>query len=366
MERYYREDYANVHRGLYELAERSTEAYENAREVVARFFSVPDTRQIIFVRNTTEAINLVASSWGGANLRPDDVVVLSTAEHHSNLVPWQLIAARTGASLEHIGLTEDGRLRLDDLDRFLATGRVKLVAVCHVSNMLGTINPVEQIIERAHAAGALVLLDGAQSAPHMPVDLPELDVDFYAASGHKMCGPMGSGLLYGKLELLQEMPPFLGGGDMIRTVGLSQSSWADLPNKFEAGTPSVADAVGLAAACDYLTELGMEAVREHEVELTRYAWEELRSLPWLTVYGPAPEHRSGAISFNVDGVHAHDVASILNEDGICIRAGHHCTQPLHAALDLDASARASLYVYNTAADVHKLLDSLVRVRKVFG
>jgi cysteine desulfurase/selenocysteine lyase len=366
MERYYRQDYANVHRGVYELAERSTEAYERAREAVARFFAVPDTRQVIFVRNTTEAINLVASSWGGANLRPGDVVVLSKAEHHSNLVPWQLIAARTGAVLEHIGLTDDGRLQLDDLDRFLATGRVKLVAVCHVSNMLGTINPVGEIIARAHAAGALVLLDGAQSAPHLPVDLPALDVDFYAASGHKMCGPMGSGILYGKLELLQEMPPFLGGGDMIRSVGLSQSSWADLPNKFEAGTPSVADAVGLAAACDYLTALGMDAVREHEVALTRYAWEELRSLPWLTIYGPAPEHRSGAISFNVAGAHAHDVASILNEDGICIRAGHHCTQPLHASLGLDASARASFYVYNTEADVHRLLDSLCRVRKVFG
>jgi cysteine desulfurase/selenocysteine lyase len=278
MDRYYREDYANVHRGVYGLAERSTEAYDEARRRVARFFSSP-TRQIVFTRNTTEAINLVAYSWGLTNLREGDVIVLSEMEHHANLVPWQLVTSRTGARLEHIRVDDDGLLILDDLDRFLAAGRVKLVAVCHVSNMLGTINPVEEIIQRAHARGALVLLDGAQSAPHLAVDLPALDVDFYAASAHKMCGPMGSGLLYGKLEHLEAMPPFLGGGDMIRTVGLHASTWADVPTKFEAGTPSVADAVGFGAACEYLTGLTMDAVRAHEVELTHYAWGQLRELP---------------------------------------------------------------------------------------
>jgi cysteine desulfurase / selenocysteine lyase len=366
MERYYREDYANVHRGVYALAERSTDAYERARRVVAGFFSVRKPQQIIFTRNTTEAINLVAYAWGSANVREGDIIVLSEMEHHSNLVPWQLLASRTGARLEFIGIAEDGRLRLDDLDRHLESGRVRLVSVCHVSNMLGTINPVEEIIARAHAAGALVLLDGAQSAPHMQVDLPALNVDFYAASGHKMCGPMGSGILYGRLDLLESMPPFLGGGDMIRTVGLRESTWADLPAKFEAGTPSVADAVGLAAACEFLTGLGMDAVRDHEVALTRYAWEQLRELPDLTVYGPPPEHRSGAISFNLAGVHPHDVASILDESGLCIRAGHHCTQPLHDRLGLDASARASFYIYNSEEDVERLIAGLERVRTIFS
>jgi cysteine desulfurase / selenocysteine lyase len=363
---YYREDYANVHRGVYALAERSTEAYDQARRRVAAFFNVPRTRQIIFVRNTTEAINLVAHAWGGANLSSGDVVVLSEMEHHSNLIPWQLIAARTGARLEYIGVSDDGQLQLEDLDRHLATGRVKLVSVCHVSNMLGTINPVEEIIARAHEQGALVLLDGAQSAPHMPVNLVALDVDFYAASGHKMCGPMGSGMLYGKLELLEGMPPFLGGGDMIRTVGLHESTWADLPSKFEAGTPSVADAVGFGAACDFLAGQSMEAVRAHEVALTRYAYEQLLELPEVTVYGPPPEYRSGAVSFTMTGVHPHDIATILDEDGVCIRAGHHCTQPLHARFGLDASARASFYLYNTEKDVDRLIDGVRRVRSIFG
>jgi cysteine desulfurase/selenocysteine lyase len=363
---YYREDNANVHRGVYALAERSTEAYDEARRRVAAFFGVSRPEQVIFVRNTTEAINLVAHAWGSANLRAGDLIVLSEMEHHSNIVPWQLAAQRTGARLEYMGVTDDGHLRLDDLDRHLATGRVRLVAVCHVSNMLGTINPVAEIIARAHAHDALVLLDGAQSAPHLPVNLPDLDVDFYAASGHKMCGPMGSGLLYGKYELLDALPPFLGGGDMIRIVGLHESTWADLPARFEAGTPSVADAVGFGAACTFLRELGMGAVRDHEVALTRYAYEQLLELPELTVYGPPPEYRSGAVSFSMAGAHPHDIASILDEDGICIRAGHHCAQPLHARLGVEATARASFYVYNTEDDVDRLIDGLRRVRSVFG
>ena len=366
MERYYRQDYANVHRGVYALAERSTEAYDEARRQVARFFGAGSVAEVVFVRNTTEAINLVARTWGDANLRPGDVVVLSEMEHHSNLVPWQMLAARTGAVLKFIGVTDDGLLRLEDLDQHLATGRVRLVSVCHVSNMLGTVNPVEEIIARAHERGALVMLDGAQAAPHVAVDLAALGVDFYAVSGHKMCGPMGSGMLYGRRELLEAMPPFLGGGDMIRVVGLRESSWADLPSKFEAGTPSVADAVGFGAACEYLTGIGMANVAVHERDLVEYAWGQLLELPELTAYGPPPEGRSGAISFTMAGVHPHDIASVLDEGGVCIRAGHHCTQPLHARLGLDATARASFYVYNTRDDVDRLIDGLRRVRSIFG
>ena len=362
---YYERDNANVHRGVYALAERSTEAYEQARKTVARFFNTK-SKQIVFTRNTTEAINLVARTWADANLKPGDIIVLSEMEHHSNLVPWQLAAQRTDATLEFMSVTDDGRLNLADLDQHLATGRVKLVATCHVSNMLGTINPVEDIIARTHAAGALVLLDGAQAAPHLPVDLTKLDVDFYAVSGHKMCGPMGSGFLYGKVEHLESIPPFLGGGDMIRIVGLRESTWADLPAKFEAGTPSVADAVGFAAACDYLSTFSMSAIRDHEVTLTAYAYTQILELPDITVYGPTPEHRSGAISFNIAGAHPHDVASVLDEDTICIRAGHHCTQPLHARLSLDASARASFYLYNTHDDIDRLIAGLRRVRSIFG
>ena len=366
MEQYYRHDYANVHRGVYALAERSTEAYDEARRRVASFFGAGSTAEIVFVRNTTEAINLVARTWGAANLKPGDIVVLSEMEHHSNLVPWQLVAAQTGAMLEFMSFDDDGLLRLEDLDRFLATGRVRLVSVCHVSNMLGTVNPIEEIIARAHNHGALVMLDGAQAAPHVAVNVAALGVDFYAASGHKMCGPMGSGLLYGRRELLEAMPPFLGGGDMIRVVGLRESTWADLPAKFEAGTPSVADAVGFGAACDYLAGLGMANVATHEHDLIEYAWGQLLELPELTAWGPPPERRSGAISFSMGGIHPHDIASILDEGGVCIRAGHHCTQPLHAHLGLDATARASFYVYNTRDDVDRLIDGLRRVRSIFG
>ena len=365
MDAYYRNDNANVHRGVYQLAERATEAYDQARLKVARFLGVQDTGQIIFVRNTTEAINLVAYAWAGANLSAGDVIVTTEMEHHSNLVPWQLACQRTGARLEFVRVDDQGCLILDDLSEHLARGNVKLVALNHVSNMLGTVNPIQTVIELAHAAGALVLVDGAQSVPHLPLDLDSLGADFYTASGHKMCGPMGSGVLYGKRSLLEAMPPFFGGGDMIRTVGLRESTWADLPAKFEAGTPSVADAVGLGAACDFLTGVGMDTVLAHEHSLTRYAYQQMIELPELTIYGPPVEDRAGVISFNIGDVHPHDVASLLDEHQIAVRAGHHCTQPLHARLDLNASVRASFYIYNTVEDVDRLIDGLRYVRTIF-
>ncbi len=365
MDRYYREDYANVHRGVYKLAERSTEAYEQARRSVARFFGVDDEGQVIFVRNTTEAINLVALSWGGANLGPGDVILTSIMEHHSNLVPWQLACERTGARLEFVGIDANGCLRMEELAEHLAEGYVKLVALAHVSNMLGTVNPVDEIIRQAHEAGALVLIDGAQAAPHMPLNLPELGADFYACSAHKMCGPMGAGMLYGRRELLEAMPPYMGGGEMIRIVELRHSTWADIPQKFEAGTPSVADAVGFGAACDFLSSVSMAAIHEHEWRLTAYAYAQLQELPGITIYGPGPEARGGVISFNIGRVHPHDMATVLDGEHIAVRAGHHCTQPLHAALDLVASVRASFYLYNDVTDVDRLLGALERVYEIF-
>lgn len=366
MDRYYRQHNANVHRGVYKLAELATDAYDKAREKVARFLGVHDTGEIIFTRNTTEAINLVAYSWAMTNLGDGDLIVTTEMEHHSNLVPWQLVTARTGASIEIIRVDDHGELVLDDLDQHLATGRVRLVALNHVSNMLGTINPVETVIEKAHAAGALVLVDGAQSAPHLALNLDALGADFYACSGHKMCGPMGSGVLYGKRAILEAMPPFLGGGDMIRTVGLRESTWADLPAKFEAGTPSVADAVGLGAACDFLSETGMEAITAHEHTLTEYAYSQLLELPEVEIYGPPASRRAGVIAFNMGNIHPHDVASLLDEHNVAVRAGHHCTQPLHSRLGLTASVRASFYLYNTTEDVDRLIDGLRYVRTIFG
>ena len=363
---YYERDNANVHRGVYVLSERATDAYEQARAKVARFFHARHPRQIIFTRNTTEAINLVANSWGRWALRPGDIIVLTEMEHHSNIVPWQIVTEATGARLEYIGVTDDGYLNLDDLDRHLATGKVRMVSLCHVSNMTGTINPVAEIIARAHSAGALVTLDGAQAAPHLPVDVTALDVDFYACSGHKMCAPMGAGVLYGRRDLLEAMPPFLTGGSMIRQVGLHSSTWADLPDKFEAGTPNVADAIGLGAACDYLTDIGLDAIHTHEQELTRYALARLAEIPGLTLYGPPAEDRCGVVAFNLAGVHPHDIGSILDESAVCVRAGHHCTQPLHARFAIDASTRASFYLYNTEEDIDRLVSGLHRVNEIFG
>ena len=366
LEDFYRTTNANIHRGVYELSEAATLAYDQARAKVARLINAPDPRQCIFVRNTTEAINLVAQSWGRANLGPGDVVVLSLLEHHSNIVPWQLVTRERGAELRYIDIDDSGRLRLEQLDDYLATGRVKLVSVTHVSNALGTINPVAEIVERAHAAGALVLVDGAQSVPHLPVDVQALGVDFYAFSGHKMLGPMGIGVLYGRRELLEAMPPFLGGGDMIRTVTLEESTWADLPAKFEAGTPSVADAVALGVAVDYLQSLGLPAIRQHEKELVRYALARLDEIPGVTLYGPVGEDRSGVVSFTLGDVHPHDIAGILDSEGIAIRAGHHCAQPLMRRLSVVATARASVYLYNTEEDIDRLVDGLLIVRQLFN
>ena len=365
LEDFYRTTNANIHRGVYELSEAATLAYDQARAKVAKLINAPDPRQCIFVRNTTEAINLVAQSWGRANLGPGDIVVLSLLEHHSNIVPWQLVTRERGAELRYIDIDDSGRLRLEQLDEYLATGRVKLVSVTHVSNALGTINPVAEIVERAHAAGALALVDGAQSVPHLPVDVQALGVDFYAFSGHKMLGPMGIGVLYGRRELLEAMPPFLGGGDMIRTVTLEESTWADLPAKFEAGTPSVADAVALGAAVDYLQSLGMPAIRQHEKELVGYALARLDEIPGVTLYGPVGEDRSGVVSFTLGDVHPHDIAGILDSEGIAIRAGHHCAQPLMRRLGVVATARASVYLYNTEEDIDRLVDGLVIARQLF-
>lgn len=366
LDAYYRASNANIHRGVYWLSERATALYDEAREKVARFINAPDARSCVFVRNATEALNLVAYSWGRANLGPGDTVVLTLLEHHSNIVPWQIITAERGATIRYVDIDDDGRLRLDQLDHYLRTERVKLVGVTHVANALGTINPVAEIAASAHAAGALVLVDGAQSVPHMPVDVQALDIDFLVFSGHKMLGPMGIGVLWGRREILEAMPPFLGGGDMIREVTTCGSTWADLPAKFEAGTPSVGDAVGLGAAIDYLTALGMDAVRAHEREIVAYALERLAQVPGITLYGPTGEDRAGVVSFTLDDIHPHDIASILDSEGVAIRAGHHCAQPLMDRLGVVATARASFYVYNSEEDVDRLADALQTVRRIFG
>ncbi len=363
---YYTTDNANIHRGVYELAERATDAFERAREKVARFVNAAEPAEIIWTRNTTESINLVSWSWGLANLKPGDAIVTSQLEHHSNLVPWQLLAAKTGAELRFIEVDADGRHVLGDLDEKLRGA--KLVALSHVSNSLGTIAPLGTIVPRAHAAGALVLVDAAQSVPHMPVDVQALDIDFLAASGHKMLGPTGIGFLYGRRALLEAMPPFLTGGDMIRQVAYDATTFNELPWKFEAGTSNVADAVALGAAVDYLQGVGMAWVRAHERALTGYALERLRALEprGLAVYGPRDEERAGVISFNLGDVHAHDLASILDTDGICVRAGHHCTMPLMRKMGWPATARASFYLYNTERDVDALIEGLDKAARIFG
>ncbi len=363
---FYRRDNANIHRGLYELGRRATEVYDNARADVAAFLGVADAGELIFTRGTTEALNLLAYAWGLDALRPGDEVLLTVMEHHSNLVPWQMVARRTGANLRFIGIGEDGQLDLSDLDTLL-TERTRLVSLVHVSNSLGTINPVAEIARRAHAAGALVAVDGAQSVPHLPVDIPELDCDFFAFSGHKMYGPTGIGGLWGRRELLEAMPPFQGGGDMIDSVQLEHSTYAGLPNRFEAGTPNIAGAAGLAAATQFLKDVGMAAVREHERHLLVYALAALGEVPGLTIYGPRePEQRSGVISFTLGDVHPHDLATILDDDEIAIRAGHHCTQPLMRRLGVAATARASFGVYSTEGDVDRLVAGLHRARSLFG
>jgi cysteine desulfurase/selenocysteine lyase len=364
--RYYSEYNANIHRGVYEIAELATDAFEKAREKVAKFVNAAEPAEIIWTRNSTEAINLVSFTWGQANLRPGDAILTTQLEHHSNLVPWQLLAAKTGAELRFIPVDKDGVHVLDDLDELLKG--VKLLALSHVSNTLGTISPLKMLTERAHAVGARVLVDAAQSVPHMPVDVRALDVDFIAVSGHKMLGPTGIGFLYGKRELLEEMPPFLTGGDMIRKVEYTHTDYNEIPWKFEAGTSNIADAIGLGVAVDYLRGLGMDWVRSHEVRLTTYALGRMRELAsrGLAVYGPpSAERRGGVISFNLGDAHAHDVASILDIEGVCVRAGHHCTMPLMERMGWPATARASFYVYSTEADVDALIAALHKAADIF-
>jgi cysteine desulfurase/selenocysteine lyase len=363
---YYENDNANIHRGVYELAARATEAFEAARAKVARFVNAAESAEIIWTRNTTESINLVSFSWGLQNLGPGDAILTTQLEHHSNLVPWQLLAAKTGAQLRFIPADDLGNLILDGLDALL--DGVKLVALAHVSNTLGSIAPLETIVPRAHAAGALVLLDAAQSVPHMPVDVRALDVDFLAASGHKMCGPTGIGFLYGKRALLDAMPPFLTGGDMIKRVSYETTSYNELPWKFEAGTSNVADAIALGTAVDYLTEVGLDWIREHDIALTGYALDRLRTLEprGLALYGPPrAQDRGGVISFNFADVHAHDLASLLDLEGVCVRAGHHCTMPLMDKMGWPATARASFYLYNTEEDVDALVAALRKAARIF-
>ncbi len=364
---YYREYNANVHRGIYTIGEKATAAYEHARATVGRFINAPDSREIVFTRNATEAINLVAYAWGRRNITRGDAIVLTEMEHHANLVPWQILVQEQDGDLEFIPITDDGELRLDVFEVLLRL-KPKLVAFTHVSNTLGTINPVREMVDLAHAAGALVLVDGAQAVPHVPVDVQALDCDFYAFSGHKMLAPMGSGALWARRELLDAMPPFMAGGEMIREVHLRRSEFNEVPWKFEAGTPAVGDAIGLGVAADYLMGIGMDAVREHEKSLVAYALSVLpREVPSIELYGPMdPDRRGGVIPFNLSSVHPHDVAQVLDRYGIAVRAGHHCTMPLHERLDLPATARASFSVYTTTDDIDKLVAGLQEVDRLFN
>jgi len=365
LRRYYEEYNANVHRGLYRIAEQATLAYEEARAKVARFLGARP-EEVVFTRGTTESVNLVAYAYGDAFVQEGDEILLTEMEHHSNLVPWQRLAERRGARLRFLRVRSDGTLDLDPLDRLLSE-RTRLVAITHQSNVLGTINPVRYVADRAHAVGAVVLVDGAQSVPHMPVRVADLGCDFLAFSGHKMCGPTGIGVLWGRAEVLDRMPPFHGGGEMIERVELERSTYKASPHRFEAGTPNIADAIALGVAVDYLEGVGMEAVREHEKSLVRYLLAQLREVDGVRVYGPQdPEVRGGAVAFTVEGVHPHDVAQVLDGEGVCVRAGHHCAQPLHRALGVAATTRASVYLYNTPEDVDALVRGLERVRRFFG
>ncbi|HEX4132336.1 MAG TPA: cysteine desulfurase [Pirellulales bacterium] len=361
----YERQYANVHRGIHWLSDQTTDLYEQSRAKVRAFINAPALEQVIFTHGTTESVNLVARSWGDANLRPGDEVLLTEMEHHANLVPWQQAAERTGAVLRHIPITDDGRLDQDTLPRLLGE-RTKLVAVTAVSNVLGTVNPVAEIIAQAHAVGAVVLVDAAQSAPHLATDVQALNADFVAFSGHKMLGPSGVGVLWGRGELLDAMPPFLGGGSMIRRVYLDRFEPAELPSKFEAGTPPIVSAIGLGAAIDYLQAIGLPAIHEHEQLLCRRAHALLADLPGVRMLGPAPEHKSGIVSFTLDRIHAHDIAQVLDRHGVAIRAGHHCAMPLHKRLGINASARASFYFYNTLDEVDRFVAALADCQRVFS
>ena len=366
MDDYYAHHRGSVHRGVYPLAAEATELFEGARERVARFvnWGVAET---IFTRNVTEALNLVAYAWGDANVGPGDRVVVTEMEHHSNFVPWQQLALRRGAAFSMVGVDDEGRLRLDELDVLLAGGDVKVVAVAHISNVVGTINPIEEIVRRAHAAGAIVVVDGAQAVPQIPVDLRALGADFYGWTGHKAYGPTGIGVLHGSAELLGAMPPFLTGGHMIASVSVEETRWAQSPAKFEAGTSNIAEAIGLGAAVDFLQGIGMEHVRAHERQLVAYTLERLRAVPGVSLHGPLdPDQRGPLISFALEGIHPHDVAEILGRDGICVRAGHHCAQPLMRRLGVGATSRASFAVHNTDEDVDALIAGLRKVQDIFA
>jgi cysteine desulfurase/selenocysteine lyase len=365
MDTYYRQYNANVHRGVYKLSEEATARYEGGRIKTQRFINASSPKEVILTANATTALNLVAYAWGRANVGPDDIIAFTEMEHHSNIVPWQLLAQMTGARMEHVHVDEEGALGEDDLARVLEL-RPKVFAVTAVSNVLGTINPVRELAARFHEAGATVVVDASQAAPHMPVDVREWDADFVAFTAHKMLGPTGVGVLWGKRELLEAMPPFLGGGDMIREVRLDRTRYNDLPWKFEAGTPNIVGGVGLGAAVDYLSELGMDRVREHERELVAYALERLGEVPELRVYGPSADRHAAAVSFTLGDIHPHDLAHILDSDAnIAVRAGHHCAQPLMDRYDIAATTRASFYVYNDRDDVDTLVDALHRARSIF-
>ncbi len=363
---YYRRYNANVHRGVHKLSEAATEAYEGARVKIKKFINAGSKREIIFTRGTTESINLVAQTWGRTNLKPGDVVISSAMEHHSNIVPWQILAQEKGFTIKYLPVTGAGLLDLDVLRGWLTEGNVRLVTVMHVSNVLGTVNPVAEMAKLAHEAGALILVDGAQSIPHMPIDVQTLDVDFFAFSGHKMVGPTGIGILYGKRHLLEAMPPWMGGGDMISRVRLDGSTWNDLPYKFEAGTPIIAGAIGLGYAVDYLTSLGMESVHAYEQQLTAYALDRLAEVPGLTVYGPDASQKGAVAAFSYGPIHPHDIAQMLDADGIAVRAGHHCAMPLHDQLGCGATARASFYIYNTTTEIDALIEALYKVKQAFS
>lgn len=369
LQNYYGLDNANVHRGVHTLSARATDAYEGARDKVAAFINAASRQEIVFTRNASEAINLVAYAWGAQNLQAGDEIILSVMEHHSNLIPWQLLAQRTGAVLKFVELTETQEFDLEQFQSLLSD-KTRLVSVVHVSNTLGCINPVVEITRLAHQVGARVLIDACQSIPHMPIDVQAIDCDWLVASGHKMCAPTGIGFLYGKLALLRSMPPFLGGGEMIADVFLDYSTYADLPHKFEAGTPAIGEAIALGAAIDYLSSLGMDSIHAYEEELTAYLFAELRKIPELQLYGPQPDAdgkgRAALAAFTAGDVHPHDLSTILDQAGVAIRAGHHCTQPLHRVLEIQSTARASLYFYNTREEIDTFITSLKEAVEFFG
>jgi len=363
---YYMNYNSNIHRAVHQLAEEATLAFEKTREKVAKLVNARSTEEIIFTRNATEAINLVAYSWGRANIKKDDRIVISEIEHHSNIVPWQILTSEKGANLDYIGVDDSGYLKMHEYEKYLAGGKAKLVSVSHMSNVLGTIIPVHEIVKMSHEKGIPVLIDGAQSVPHMKVDVQDMDCDFMAFSAHKMLGPTGVGVLYVKKELLEKMPPFMGGGDMIKEVHKYETRYNDLPYKFEGGTPNIADVIGYGSAIDYLNNLGMDKVREHEIDLTKYALDTISGVKGITLYGPPdPQDRGGVVSFNIGDIHPHDLATIMNDHGVAIRSGHHCAQVLMERLDVAATSRASFYIYNTKEEIDTFIGALHEARRLF-